>query len=57
MTVTLDCLDSRNQVKKRYATAAAARHDLKRSARWRRRATWPQAYLCRCGWFHVGRHA
>lgn len=56
MQASVSCLNSDLRPKKSYPSEAAAVRDLKRSPRWRRRATWPVPYWCTaCGAYHVGR--
>lgn len=54
MTLAVSCLNAAGLQKKRYPSAEAAKRDLARSHRWRRRATWPVAYFCEdCRGYHL----
>jgi hypothetical protein len=55
MRETIHCLSADGRPKKRYVSEAAAKRDLLRSHRWRRRATLPVPYRCPCGYFHLTR--
>jgi hypothetical protein len=54
-TMATSCLNGEGQPKASYPSEHAARAALKRSPRWRLRAEWPAAYLCRaCHRWNLG---
>jgi hypothetical protein len=53
MTTSANCLDRFGLPKKSYVSAAQAHRELAHSFKWRRRASWPVAFKCECGHYHL----